>query len=415
MEDRYSAVVDLQGDTKQRSMRKGRSILCIVKEGKEDPWRTDILPLLIFKEIPNRSERHWVFHKSLLQQLGATTTAPRLITVEAVSVHDFLPQFVELELQVLYRAEDRLTFFLFSAMIFKVEDVVEVVGTEDVYKFYFYLARVRSVNANGVEVEYQTRTTVTGEQLVETVNVGQLRPVPDVVFGDFRYRDFVEVWLSDETFKVGDEVEVIGSEGMYRFSLYRAQIVGMHGELVEVENHNRLTVGGVRLSEFVLPTQVLVVGGGDGGVLREIARHSSVCEIDKMVIDQKNRTFGKRLQNGVTLREDASANGVSHTNKNNGNSSSEGNEKELLSDLLEEKNKSLARLQLTHDQKVKELQEELDKERGKLGSLQFKFQEEQKFNRSFQDEQSSLKADKQNMHRAAFALPSFVKREVSCL
>lgn len=36
--------------------------------------------------------------------------------------------------------------------------------------------------------------------------------------------------------------------------------------------------------------QVLVIGGGDGGVLREIARHSSVehidiCEIDKLVID----------------------------------------------------------------------------------------------------------------------------------
>lgn len=36
--------------------------------------------------------------------------------------------------------------------------------------------------------------------------------------------------------------------------------------------------------------QVLVVGGGDGGVLREISRHTSVelidiCEIDKMVID----------------------------------------------------------------------------------------------------------------------------------
>lgn len=36
--------------------------------------------------------------------------------------------------------------------------------------------------------------------------------------------------------------------------------------------------------------QVLVVGGGDGGVLREISRHSSVqridiCEIDKLVID----------------------------------------------------------------------------------------------------------------------------------
>lgn len=36
--------------------------------------------------------------------------------------------------------------------------------------------------------------------------------------------------------------------------------------------------------------QVLVVGGGDGGVLREVSRHPSVehidiCEIDKMVID----------------------------------------------------------------------------------------------------------------------------------
>jgi spermidine synthase len=34
----------------------------------------------------------------------------------------------------------------------------------------------------------------------------------------------------------------------------------------------------------------LVIGGGDGGVLREVSRHSSVekidiCEIDKMVVD----------------------------------------------------------------------------------------------------------------------------------
>jgi spermidine synthase len=40
----------------------------------------------------------------------------------------------------------------------------------------------------------------------------------------------------------------------------------------------------------MLLLQVLVVGGGDGGVLREVCRHSSVthvdiCEIDKMVID----------------------------------------------------------------------------------------------------------------------------------
>lgn len=39
--------------------------------------------------------------------------------------------------------------------------------------------------------------------------------------------------------------------------------------------------------------QVLVIGGGDGGVLREVSRHSSVeqidiCEIDKMVVDVSN-------------------------------------------------------------------------------------------------------------------------------
>lgn len=45
-----------------------------------------------------------------------------------------------------------------------------------------------------------------------------------------------------------------------------------------------------------LRMQVLVVGGGDGGVLREIARHSSVklidiCEIDQMVIDVSNQSY----------------------------------------------------------------------------------------------------------------------------
>ena len=39
---------------------------------------------------------------------------------------------------------------------------------------------------------------------------------------------------------------------------------------------------------------MLVIGGGDGGVLREVARHSSVeqidmCEIDKMVVDVSAR------------------------------------------------------------------------------------------------------------------------------
>lgn len=42
-------------------------------------------------------------------------------------------------------------------------------------------------------------------------------------------------------------------------------------------------------------SQVLVIGGGDGGVLREVSRYSSVevidiCEIDAMVVDVSNST-----------------------------------------------------------------------------------------------------------------------------
>lgn len=40
----------------------------------------------------------------------------------------------------------------------------------------------------------------------------------------------------------------------------------------------------------------MVIGGGDGGVLREVARYSSVekidiCEIDKMVVDVSKEFF----------------------------------------------------------------------------------------------------------------------------
>lgn len=52
--------------------------------------------------------------------------------------------------------------------------------------------------------------------------------------------------------------------------------------------------------------QVLVVGGGDGGVLREISRHSSVelidiCEIDKMVIDVSGGVMYHFMLLGLSL------------------------------------------------------------------------------------------------------------------
>jgi spermidine synthase len=48
------------------------------------------------------------------------------------------------------------------------------------------------------------------------------------------------------------------------------------------------------------PRKVLIIGGGDGGVLREVAKHPSVevihmCEIDKMVIDVSKQFMGDTL------------------------------------------------------------------------------------------------------------------------
>ncbi|XP_024023875.1 spermidine synthase 1 [Morus notabilis] len=50
------------------------------------------------------------------------------------------------------------------------------------------------------------------------------------------------------------------------------------------------------LCSILNPKKVLVIGGGDGGVLREVARHTSIeqidiCEIDKMVVDVSKEFF----------------------------------------------------------------------------------------------------------------------------
>ncbi|KAI3829253.1 hypothetical protein L1987_03371 [Smallanthus sonchifolius] len=127
---------------------------------------------------------------------------------------------------------------------------------------------------------------------------------------------------------------------------------------------------------------------------------------------QKNRSFGKRMQNGVTLKEDAHSLQPSMIQNKMGSSSTESSEKEL-SDLLEKKSNSLAALQATHEQQIKQLQAELDKEHGKLASLQFRFQEEQKLNRSFHEEQDSLKADKDNMLAEMNKIRDELSRKIS--
>ncbi|XP_076910394.1 golgin candidate 4-like [Bidens hawaiensis] len=127
---------------------------------------------------------------------------------------------------------------------------------------------------------------------------------------------------------------------------------------------------------------------------------------------QKNRSFGKRMQNGVTSKEDAHSLQPSTTQSKTGSSSTESSEKEL-SNLLEERNNSLATLQATHEQQMKRLQDELDKEREKSASLQLKIQEEQKLNRSSYKEHDSLKADRENMLAEMNKLRDELNRKIS--
>lgn len=121
----------------------------------------------------------------------------------------------------------------------------------------------------------------------------------------------------------------------------------------------------------------------------------------KLTAQVKGRSTGNQMHNGV-VKQDGLSNGIAHAAQPDAaqskmetkNSNLKGNEKELA-DLLEEKNRSLAALQATHELQIKQLRMELDKERDKLKNINLKLQEENKLNHSFLEDLNSLKMDKE--------------------
>ncbi|KAK3194704.1 hypothetical protein Dsin_026014 [Dipteronia sinensis] len=111
----------------------------------------------------------------------------------------------------------------------------------------------------------------------------------------------------------------------------------------------------------------------------------------KVTAQAKNRHAGNQMQNGLFSKQDGFGNGVAHTVQPDVNL--QGKEKELA-DLLEEKNRSLATLQASHELQIKQFRMELEKERNAMTNVQLKLQEEQKLNGSVQEELRSLKLDK---------------------
>ncbi|GMP84077.1 hypothetical protein CsSME_00037749 [Camellia sinensis var. sinensis] len=79
--------------------------------------------------------------------------------------------------------------------------------------------------------------------------------------------------------------------------------------------------------------------------------------------------------------------------------------KQELAYLLEEKNMSLAAIQVAHESEINNLGLELEKERDKLANIQLKLQEELKLNKSFQEELSLSKVDKD---KVSYELGSFL-------
>ncbi|KAL5989307.1 hypothetical protein ACLOJK_010197 [Asimina triloba] len=83
------------------------------------------------------------------------------------------------------------------------------------------------------------------------------------------------------------------SDGLQKVLYYNNPMWPGEAHSLKVEN---ILYKGKSEYQEILVFQVLVVGGGDGGVLREISRHSSVetidiCEIDKLVIDVCQQFF----------------------------------------------------------------------------------------------------------------------------
>ncbi|KAI9182675.1 hypothetical protein LWI28_027730 [Acer negundo] len=111
----------------------------------------------------------------------------------------------------------------------------------------------------------------------------------------------------------------------------------------------------------------------------------------KITAQAKNRHAGNQMQNGLFSKQDGFDNGFTQAVQPDVNL--QGKEKELA-DLLEEKNRSLATLQASHELQIKQLRMELEKERNAMTNVQLKLQEEQKLNGSVQEELKSLKLDK---------------------
>ncbi|XP_021641895.2 golgin candidate 4 isoform X3 [Hevea brasiliensis] len=151
------------------------------------------------------------------------------------------------------------------------------------------------------------------------------------------------------------------------------------------------------------------MGSGDQSPKR---LHKSTSQV-------KNHYVGNQTENGVFSKQDGVGNGITHTDEVNAiysntelkSSSSQVKQKELA-DLLE-KNRSLTAMQATFELQIKQLRLELEKEHDKLANVYIELQEEQKLNKSFQEELRMLKGNESKTNMEMSKMHSELNEKIS--
>ncbi|KAL4580934.1 hypothetical protein LXL04_017140 [Taraxacum kok-saghyz] len=146
------------------------------------------------------------------------------------------------------------------SMAFKVDEYVEVFGVDEVYKHAFYVGRISRINGTELEVVYENGRGLSGEAMVDTVGVDQVRRLLEAVVTDFDDGDFVEAWLSGgESVQPGEQVEILGVDGIFNFAVFGGRVVSVRENMVQVEYDTQLNPVGGRLVERVHVSQVCSV------------------------------------------------------------------------------------------------------------------------------------------------------------
>ena len=122
---------------------------------------------------------------------------------------------------------------------------------------------------------------------------------------NFERGDFFEEHLEGQreylTFPI-DEILFEGPTRHQKIAVYRNNEFGrflvLDGEIQATENDEFMyhePVAHVPLLSHANPQSVLIVGGGDGGILREVTRHKNVTKIDMVEIDSEVVELSKKL------------------------------------------------------------------------------------------------------------------------